>query len=76
MPGMPSTCTGVPPGVVTIVRPRPTVPSGLSTARPTVAPRRAAPHWSSKAVQRIQTALLDDAQRDDVAERLLPLKGA
>ncbi|MEQ1505221.1 MAG: hypothetical protein ABMB14_23510 [Myxococcota bacterium] len=44
---VPCTCTGRPPGEVTIASPMPTVPLGLTTARPRTVPTVEAPHWLS-----------------------------
>jgi hypothetical protein len=42
-----STCTGAPPGAITVVSPMPTEPSGLRNAVPTTLAFWLAPHWSS-----------------------------
>jgi len=42
-----SVCSAAPPGEVTVVKPRPTLPSGLRKAPPTALAARGAPHWSS-----------------------------
>jgi hypothetical protein len=41
------TWTGVAPGAVTIVNPKPIEPSGFGYAKPTTLALTVAPHWSS-----------------------------